>query len=68
MGAARRWARERVERALERAAIFQAQQDVKHRLTVATERARIARDVHDLLGHCLSVVSPVSGSVWASVL
>lgn len=57
VGAARRRARERVERALERAAILQAQQDVERRLAVATERARIARDVHDLLGHCLSVIS-----------
>ena len=24
---------------------------------MATERARIARDIHDLLGHCLSVIS-----------
>lgn len=57
VGAARRRARERVERALERAAILQAQQDVERQLAVATERARIARDVHDLLGHCLSVIS-----------
>ena len=57
VGAARRRARERVERALERAAILQAQQDVERWLAVATERARIARDVHDLLGHCLSVIS-----------
>ena len=57
VGASRRRARERVERALERAAILQAQQDVERRLAVATERARIARDVHDLLGHCLSVIS-----------
>ena len=39
------------------APILQAQQDVERRLAVATERARIARDVHDLLGHCLSVIS-----------
>ena len=44
VGAARRRARERVERALERAAILQAQQDVERRLAVATERARIAHD------------------------
>ena len=55
IGAARRRARERVEQALERAAILQAQQDTERRLAVAQERQRIARDVHDLLGHSLSV-------------
>ena len=56
IGAARRRARERVEQALERAAILQAQQDTERRLAVAQERQRIARDVHDLLGHSLSVI------------
>lgn len=56
VGASRRRARERVEQALERAAILQAQQDTERRLVVAQERQRIARDVHDLLGHSLSVI------------
>ena len=56
VGASRRRARERVEQALERAAILQAQQDTERRLAVAQERQRIARDVHDLLGHSLSVI------------
>ncbi|WP_454930710.1 sensor histidine kinase [Actinomyces israelii] len=55
IGAARRRARERVEQALEGAAILQAQQETERRLAVAQERQRIARDVHDLLGHSLSV-------------
>ena len=42
VGAARRRARERVERALERAAILQAQQDVERRLAAA-DRRRNAR-------------------------
>ena len=56
IGASRRRARGRVEQALERAAILQAQQDTERRLAVAQERQRIARDVHDLLGHSLSVI------------
>ena len=56
VGASRRRARERVEQALERAAILQAQQDTERRLAVAQERQRIARDVHDLVGHSLSVI------------
>ena len=56
VGASRRRARERVEQALERAVILQAQQDTERRLAVAQERQRIARDVHDLLGHSLSVI------------
>lgn len=55
-GAARRRARERVEQALERAEILQAQQSAERRLAVSQERARIARDVHDLLGHSLAVI------------
>ena len=56
VGATRRRARERVERALERAEILRAQQDTERRLAVVQERQRIARDVHDLVGHSLSVI------------
>ena len=56
VGASRRRARERVERALERAEILRAQQDTERRLAVVQERQRIARDVHDLVGHSLSVI------------
>lgn len=55
-GLLRRRAREKVEQALERAQVLVAQQDTERRLAVAEERQRIARDVHDLLGHCLSVI------------
>ncbi len=55
-GLLRRRAREKVEQALERAQVLAAQQDTERRLAVAEERQRIARDVHDLLGHCLSVI------------
>ena len=56
VGASRRRARERVERALERAEILRAQQDTERRLAVVQERQRIARDVHDLVGPSLSVI------------
>ena len=56
VGASRRRARERVEQALERAAILRAQQDTERRLAVVQERPRIARDGHDLVGHSLSVI------------
>lgn len=56
VGAGRRRRRERVEQALERVEILRAQQEIERRLAVARERQRIARDVHDLLGHSLSVI------------
>ena len=56
VGASRRRARERVERALERAEILRTQQDTERWLAVVQERQRIARDVHDLVGHSLSVI------------
>lgn len=55
-GAWRRYGRNRVEQALERAAVLEAQQATERRLAVVEERQRIARDVHDLLGHSLSVI------------
>ncbi len=55
-GLLRRRSREKVEQALERAAVLAAQQDAERRLAVVRERQRIARDVHDLLGHSLSVI------------
>lgn len=55
-GLLRRRSRERVEHALERAELLAAQQETEWRLAVVAERQRIARDVHDLLGHSLSVI------------
>lgn len=55
-GLLRRRSREKVEQTLERAAVLAAQQDAERRLAVVRERQRIARDVHDLLGHSLSVI------------
>ncbi|MDU0349076.1 sensor histidine kinase, partial [Actinomyces sp. MRS3W] len=55
-GLLRRRSRERVERALERANMLAAQQRTERQLAVIAERHRIARDVHDVLGHSLSII------------
>ena len=56
-GANRRAARSRTERALERVALLEAQQDALHRLAAAEERARFARELHDVLGHTLAIIA-----------
>ncbi|WP_167202682.1 sensor histidine kinase [Actinomyces respiraculi] len=55
-GLLRRRSRERREQVRERLALLAAQQETERRLAVVEERNRIARDVHDLLGHSLSVI------------
>ena len=57
VGAARRRSRDRYNRALERAAVLEAQQATERRLAVIETQQRIARDVHDLLGHSLTVIA-----------
>lgn len=57
IGDARRRRRERYERAIERAAVLEAQQDAERRLAVSAERNRIARGVHDAVGHSLSAIA-----------
>ena len=57
VGAARRRSRDRYNRALERAALLEAQQAAERRLAVIETQQRIARDVHDLLGHSLTVIA-----------
>ncbi|WP_158247564.1 sensor histidine kinase [Actinomyces qiguomingii] len=56
VGLLRRRSRERVEQALERARILASRQEAERHLAVSAERQRVARDVHDLLGHSLSVI------------
>lgn len=56
-GANRRAASSRTERALERVALLEAQQDALHRLAAAEERARFARELHDVLGHTLAIIA-----------
>ena len=57
VGAARRRSRDRYNRALERASVLEAQQAAERRLAVIEAQQRIARDVHDLLGHSLTVIA-----------
>jgi len=57
VGAARRRSRDRYNRALEWAAVLEAQQAAERRLAVIETQQRIARDVHDLLGHSLTVIA-----------
>jgi signal transduction histidine kinase len=48
--------RSSVERADRRAALFAADRDARAREAVAQERARLARELHDSVGHALNVV------------
>jgi len=57
VGAARRRSRDRYNQAFERAAVLEAQQAAERRLAVIETQQRIARDVHDLLGHTLTVIA-----------
>ena len=57
VGAARRRRRDRYNQAFERAALLEAQQATERRLAVVETQQRIARDVHDLLGHTLTVIA-----------
>jgi signal transduction histidine kinase len=56
-GALRRRGRARVELALDRAAVLEAQQDTERRLAAVEERTRIAREMHDILGHSLGAIA-----------
>lgn len=56
-GAIRRNRRDRVELALERVQLLEAQQETERRLAASEERALIAREVHDVLGHSLTVIA-----------
>ncbi len=56
-GTNRRATHSRTERALERVALLEAQQDALHRLATAEERARLARELHDVLGHTLAIIA-----------
>ncbi|MFT3877813.1 MAG: histidine kinase [Propioniciclava sp.] len=57
IGVVRRQARARYEAAIERAAVLEAQQEVERRLAAADERATIAREMHDILGHSLNAIA-----------
>ncbi|QWW20049.1 hypothetical protein I6B53_02805 [Schaalia sp. 19OD2882] len=56
-GDRRRAARTRAELARERMTMLESQQSTLAQLAVAKERTRIAREVHDLLGHTLTAIT-----------
>lgn len=56
-GIVRRNQKMRYEDALERAAFLEARQEVERRLVAVEERTRIAREMHDVLGHSLNVIA-----------
>lgn len=66
-GASRRRARQRVADALDRAEMVRQAAVAQQRAAVAAERTRIARDVHDLLGHSLAVIGMQAAGAQAVV-
>ncbi|MCX4473027.1 Sensor histidine kinase DesK [Micromonospora sp. MW-13] len=56
-GVVRRNARDRYDLAVERARALEAQQASEQRLAAVEERARIAREMHDILGHSLNTIA-----------
>lgn len=51
------------EQAKERAAQLELEQEEQMRRTIAEERARIARELHDVVGHCVSVMTVQASGV-----
>jgi signal transduction histidine kinase len=56
-GVVRRNTRARYDLAVERARVLDAQRAGERRLAGAEERARIAREMHDILGHSLNTIA-----------
>lgn len=56
-GTVRRQRQARYEAAIERASVIQAQQETERRLAVLEERTRIAREMHDVIGHSLNAIA-----------
>ncbi|MFV0428410.1 MAG: sensor histidine kinase [Arachnia sp.] len=57
VGVLRRQARGRYAAAVERAAELEARRETEWQLAAAEERARIARDMHDVLAHSMNVIA-----------
>lgn len=56
-GIVRRHQKSRYEDAIERAAVLEARRGAERRLAAVEERARIAREMHDVLGHSLNAIA-----------
>lgn len=57
LGMLRRWRRTRYDLAVERAAFLEGQLDTERRLAIFEERHRVAREMHDILGHALNAIA-----------
>lgn len=69
LGIAVRLRRAQLETLRERAAQLELERDQRSRLAAATERNRIAREMHDIVGHNLSVIISVAdGGAAASAV
>lgn len=67
LGFAVRVRRARLADLRERAARLEVERDQRSRLATATERARVAREMHDIVGHNLSVIiSLADGGAYAA--
>jgi signal transduction histidine kinase len=62
-GFAMRERSEEAEAAEERARLAERERETTARIAVAEERARIARDLHDVVGHALSVIVLQAGAI-----
>lgn len=56
-GVMRRHQRDMAQSALERAHLLAVQRDNERQLAIAEERALVAREVHDILGHSLNTIA-----------
>lgn len=67
LGLAVRSRREYLDALLERAARLEVERDQRERLAAAGERARIAREMHDIVAHNLSVITGLAdGGAYAA--
>lgn len=66
-GVVRRHRQSRYDYAVERAAALEAQQHTERQLAAVEERARIAREMHDVLGHSLNAIAVQAEGVRYSV-
>jgi signal transduction histidine kinase len=66
-GLARRARRETIEALVDRAERAEVERDQQHRIATAAERARIAREMHDIVAHSLTVmVAQADGGRYAA--